>query len=876
MLNPGTKLGPYEIIVPAGVGGMGEVYRARDTRLGREVAVKVLPETFACDRDRLRRFEQEARTVAALNHPNILAVYDIGEHQGSPYMVSELLEGETLREKMNAGAMAQRRALEYASQMTEGLAAAHDKGVVHRDLKPENVFVAKDGRVKVLDFGLAKLRVQSSSIAAVGQDFHATSTGLGAAPAAEGLTAGVCVTTTTPGMVLGTAGYMSPEQVRGQEVDARTDIFAFGAILYEMLSGQRAFKAETSIETMNAILKEEPPELETEKLKVSPGLERIVRRCLEKEPARRFHSARDVGFALEAISGSWSSSAIRPLPAMVQGSRRPWTAIAVIALVLAAALAAYFAGQRNAPAVSPSYQQLTFEPGWAGPARFTRDGNTVVYSAAWNGGAIQLYSQRVNSTQPQDLKVDANVLGIADNGDMAVILKHHYRASWLARGTLARLPLEGGTPRPILDDVYAADISRDGKDFAVVRSSGGKQRLEFPIGKVLFETPGWITHVRIAADERRVAFIEHPLVPDDRGNVAMVDLASNYTRVTPIYSSCQGLAWTPDGKELWYGASREGEDNAIFAADLSGRTRTVLRSPGTVIIEDIASSGKVLVSSIHFEVELGVKRSHEKMARNFNAGTLANLAAVSSDGEWLVFNLSAGDDYRTYLRNTNGAPAILLGDGYGAGITPDARMVPAMRFSRPHSMVLYPTGIGEQREFDLGKLQAAFSSNENGVSFSRDGRWALFGAINQTGELRDYLLDMKNGSFRPVTPAGSKGGQISPDGTRVATYNLAAQRPVVVEISSGKASDITSIEANDAVLGWSSDGRSVLVWNQELPARISQVDVTSGRRQLVQVVEPFAMLGSMYARMAVSGDGKLAAYRQRRGLYAIYIADGLK
>ena len=293
-LVAGTKLGPYEIQSAVGAGGMGEVYRARDSRLERTVAIKVLPESFAGDADRLRRFEQEARAVAALNHPNIMAVYDIGERQGTPYMVSELLDGETLREKMKEGAMAQRRAVEYASQIAEGLAAAHDKGVVHRDLKPENVFVSNDGRVKVLDFGLAKLLS------------HPTKTALGGAPD-DGATMG---TRTSPGMVLGTAGYMSPEQVRGKEVDARTDIFALGAILYEMLSGQRAFKGESSVETMNAILKEEPAELATEKLKVSPGLERIVRRCLEKEPERRFHSARDVGFALEAISSSSATASL--------------------------------------------------------------------------------------------------------------------------------------------------------------------------------------------------------------------------------------------------------------------------------------------------------------------------------------------------------------------------------------------------------------------------------------------------------------------------------------------------------------------------------------------------------------------------------------
>ncbi len=324
----GEKVGPYQILGALGSGGMGEVYRARDTRLERDVAIKVLPQSFSSDADRLRRFEQEARTVAALNHPNILGVYDIGQHQGSRYMVSELLEGETLREKLIGGPLTQRCAVEYASQIAEGLSAAHDKGVVHRDLKPENVIVNNDGRVKILDFGLAKLARSD-----------------GRSMPAEGATATVPVQT-MPGMVLGTAGYMSPEQVRGKEVDARTDIFAFGAIFYEMLSGCRAFQGDSSVETMNAILKDDPPELETEKLRLSPGLERIVRRCLEKEPSRRFQSARDVGFALEAVSGISSTSAVKPqaLPA----ERPRWMGAAALAvLFIALMVLAYFAGERR-------------------------------------------------------------------------------------------------------------------------------------------------------------------------------------------------------------------------------------------------------------------------------------------------------------------------------------------------------------------------------------------------------------------------------------------------------------------------------------------------------------------------------------------------
>jgi eukaryotic-like serine/threonine-protein kinase len=677
---------------------------------------------------------------------------------------------------------------------------------------------------------------------------------------------------TMPGMVLGTAGYMSPEQVRGKEVDARTDIFAFGAILYEMLSGQRAFKGESSVETMGAILKEEPPELETEKVKVSPGLERVVRRCLEKEPARRFHSARDVGYALEAISGTSGGSDLKT-SALPPESRR-WLRVAAVLLIVASAvLLAFLAGRRQVSSSTASYEQITFDTGYSGPARFTRDGNMVMYSAAWNGGARQLYSQRRNSSQGKPLNIDADVLGIADNGDMAVILKRRFLATWLQRGTLARLPMEGGAPRPILDDVYDADITRDGKEFAVVRSERGKQRLEFPIGKMLFETAGWISDVRISPDGTRIAFIDHPLLPDDTGAVALADPRGGVRRLTPNYATGRSLCWTPDGKEVWYTASLEGENPGIYAVTTAGRIRTVLRSPTELVIEDISASGRVLLESVRFQIELGLKRSSEKGTRDLE--TSVDLGALSPDGEWVVFNLYQGSDYKVFLQNTNGAAAVGLGDGYGAGITSDGRIVAALRRAEPHKLYLYPTGTGDQRVIDLGELTAAYGTNENDVTFSRDARWAAFSAFDTKHEVRDYLLDMQDGKFQPITPPGSKAGKLSPDGTRIVTLDIAAQKHVLVDVASSKVSDIGGLEKQDEVLGWNADGRMLVVWNQELPARISLVDVASGKRQLVQTVEPRATLGSMYARMVASADGKTAVYRHRRGLYAIYIADGL-
>src|SRR5499433_3101882 len=284
MIAGATRLGPYEIIAPLGAGGMGEVYRARDTRLGRDVAVKVLPSSFAEDKERLQRFQQEACAAGALNHPNILVIHHIDTHEGAPYIVSELLEGETLRQRLGGSAFAQRRAIDYASQIARGLAAAHEKGIVHRDLKPDNVFVTNDGRIKLLDFGIAKLTQPDGTPSQTDIPTRRVDT--------------------DPGKVMGTVGYMSPEQVRGRAADHRSDIFSLGAILYEMLCGNRAFRRESGVETMNAILKEDPPELSQTNHNVAPALQRVVDHCLEKNPEERFQSARDLAFALEALSGS--------------------------------------------------------------------------------------------------------------------------------------------------------------------------------------------------------------------------------------------------------------------------------------------------------------------------------------------------------------------------------------------------------------------------------------------------------------------------------------------------------------------------------------------------------------------------------------------
>src|ERR1700751_959304 len=343
-LTAGTKLDSYEVLGLLGAGGMGEVYRARDPVLKRQVAIKVLPSFVSQDSQRLHRFEQEAQAAAALNHPNILAVYHFGAFQGATYLVSELLEGDTLRQVLQHGPIPLRKAIDYGVQIAYGLAAAHERGIVHRDLKPENLFVTKDGRIKILDFGLAKL-------------VHHQPEPDGNAPTMTQM----MTPKTDPGMVMGTAGYMSPEQVRGATVDHRTDIFALGAILYEMLTGRRAFQRSTSAETMTAILNDDPPAISQLVQTTTPGLQRVVHRCLEKNPEQRFHSASDLAFALEALPDSGSAPAVTALPSHRPPPRAVLWSIALIAVILLVAVAWFEITSRNTAAALriSEYTQLT-------------------------------------------------------------------------------------------------------------------------------------------------------------------------------------------------------------------------------------------------------------------------------------------------------------------------------------------------------------------------------------------------------------------------------------------------------------------------------------------------------------------------------------
>src|SRR6202162_5063511 len=743
-LSARSRLGPYEIVSPLGAGGMGEVYRARDPRLGREVAIKVLPDSFSRDADRLRRFEQEARAAGVLNHPNITAVYDIGTHEGTTYVVSELLEGETLRGRLSGGALPPRKATDYALQMAHGLAAAHEKGIVHRDLKPENLFVTKDGRVKILDFGLAKL---------VQPEERGAQTGLPTA------TAG-----TEPGVVLGTIGYMSPEQVRGQPADVRSDIFSFGAIFYEMLAGQRAFSGASAADTMSAILTKDPPDLSATNQALSPGLDRIVRHCLEKNAEERFHSAHDVTFDLEALSGLSSPSAAA-LAAPSGGRRRLLPAVAAAALLvgLAGGLAA---GRKAWSSPPPAYHQLTFRRGQVPSARFAPDGQTVLFSASWEGKPLETFLGRLGSSEsrPYGL-VGAEVLSISRSGEMAVSQGRHVVGAFKSSGTLARISVAGGgAPRPILEDVQFADWGPDGERLAIVREAGGRERLEFPIGKMLYETAGWIGHPRVSPKGDRVAFVDHTFPTDDGGKIAIVDLAGKVKLLTDNFASAQGLSWAPGGREVWFTAAIAGSSRSLWAVTLSGSTRILARATAPLTLQDVFSDGRVLVTQDPARLGLLVHVAGEEKERDLSWLDWTIASDLSKDGKTVLFTESGeggGPDYSVYLRATDGSPTVRLGEGTSGNLSPDGKWAITLRHaSTEPEIVLLPTGAGEMRRLPSGGLIVERSD------WVPDGKCIVLTAREAGRGSRVYVQELAGGRARPVTPEGYRlfRKSVSPDG----------------------------------------------------------------------------------------------------------------
>jgi eukaryotic-like serine/threonine-protein kinase len=846
-LAPGTVVGPYTIVGPLGAGGMGEVYRARDTRLGREVALKILPRSVATDEDRLRRFELEARAASALNHPNVVAVHDVGRHEGVPFVVSELLEGETLRERLAGGALHPKRAIEFAVQMAHGLAAAHDRGIVHRDLKPENVMVTRDGHVKILDFGLAKLTRMEPE---------------------DGSDEATFTRQTDPGKVLGTVGYMSPEQVRAQPVDLRSDIFSLGAVLYEMLSGRRAFKGDSAVETLNAILKEEPPELALAQLPV--GLDRVVRHCLEKRPDDRFQSARDLAFALQSIvaeSGSQTTRSFVAGPAR----RRVWVPLAA-ATALALLWVAFWTGRETGDRGGPRFRLVTFKRGTVRSARFSGDG--FVYSAAWQGRPVEVFAGRTDSPDARPLGIArASVQAVGRGGELALTFDQDGPGGSM----LARVAAEGGARRDILDGVREADWTADGSAFAVVRATDGRARLEFPIGTSLYEAVN-ITHPRIAPDGSRVAFIEHPVLRDDRGSVVVVDRKGQAKRLADGWASAEGLAWRPDGREVWFTATRQGAENALHAVRLDGRVRLLAAVPGRLVLRDVAPDGRALVSRNEVYSEVRTRAPGDAEERDLSWHDFSRVADLSPDGRTMLLGESGeagGTRYGVYLRPTDGAPAVRLGEGRAMALSPDGKWAAAIPLDASSRVDLLPTGAGQSRT-----LQSPAIERYQWVGFFPDGQRLLVFGSEPGAALRLFAQDVATGDAKAIAPPGvgvNGTNTLSPDGSRVIAFDAASTTVKVYPVAGGEPEPLRGLARNDAPLRWSADGRTVLVGRADGAGfRVSRLDLATGKQELVQRLAPDTAGVVAVSGGVVTADGRAYAYNVLKVLSSLYVVDGLR
>ena len=855
-LSNGERLGSYVVLGTVDSGGMGEVYRGRDTRLEREVAIKILPDAFANNPERLRWFERESKTLAALSHPNILTIFDVGAQNRIPFLVTELLRGRTLRECCRAGALPRRKVGEYGSQIAAGLAAAHGKSIIHCDLKPENIFITDDRQVKILDFGIAR-RAQPSSA------YSEFDPPIPVSPNAP---------TETAAVVVGTASYMSPEHVKMATLDARSDIFSLGTILYELLFGEMAFQRDSSIETMNAVANEEPARLADQPPQLPPGWDCILRRCLEKNPERRFQSASDLAFAIENLAEQRTRLDNTP---GTWGWQAPLTAwVAAIVLCVAGVAAGWWGGNQVRHS-DPRFRQLIFGRGYIGAARFTPDGQSVVYGGAFGGRPRQIYLTRLDGQSSRHMGLpSADILGISQDGQMAISLDHHNFFNWMTKGTLAVAPLAGGAPHALLPDVCDGDIAADGNDLAIVRCDGLIETLEFPIGNVLFRTNGWISIPRISPAADSIAFLEHHLLGDDRGYVSIVDMNGNARRLTGEWSGVNGLAWSSADDELWFSATVRSEPSALWAVNRSGKLRRVLASVTEMSLRDIDKSGTVLLTNERDSTEVGMGRRNVTPIHTLDvADENAGVHGIADDGKTAVLVYSGtagGQEYKTYMARDDSSEPILLGYGDPTSISPDGKWILSQTPSDPSKIIFYPTETGQSRKLDLGQVHMLTGKS----SWSRDNTKIVF-AGSEPGHLsRVYLLNPASGETRAITPDETSDPLLTPNGEAVLVKNK-SMAYVIYPIHGGPPEPTRGMTSNEGPLQWDDQGRTIYIWDRTLPAKIYRLDPRTGKRELWLEINPPDPSGLLYGLIYVSPDGQSYAYHFRRVFTNLFVAKNL-
>jgi Tol biopolymer transport system component len=859
-LSAGERLGSYEISGPLGAGGMGEMYRARDTRLSREVAVKVLPAELASDVGRLKRFEREARAASALNHPNIVTIYEIGTSDSRSYIAMELVPGKTLRELLFPGPLPVKRLLQIAVQIAEGLAKAHEAGVVHRDLKPENIMVTKDGLVKILDFGLAKLK------SATGESGEETNV-----PTETG---------TRPGTVLGTVGYMSPEQAAGQPIDFRSDQFSFGSILYELVSGKRAFQGKTGVDTLAAILNAEPQPLADASPQAPAPLRWVVERCLAKAPEGRFGATSDLARDLATLRDHLTEAiGVRAAPVATSRSRAIRRRFLLGAGVAAALALSFLSGRKTAPeGLLPgrvSFRQLTSRRGNVMHARFAPDGRTIVYSAAWDGKPAELFSVRTDSLESRPLGIpNADILAVSSKGELAILLKKEFLSTSAGAGTLARVPLGGGAPREVAEDVTFADWSPDGSELAVIPTrSGEKSRLEYPIGKTLYETTNGLASVRVSHRGDLVAFVE---ATANGVFVVVADRIGKTRKLSGPWGNVESPDWRPDDRSLVFSG-----DGAIREVSLAAKERILYPNEGNLLTHDLLADGRLLVERASARIPLVMRPPGEEKEREISEADGAGSPLLSADGQTLVFNRDG-----VFIWKVGAVSAIRLGDGSARSLSPDGKWVLSVTGS-PKRLVLLPTGAGIARPIDLPGLTISrreipfAGKNIFSGRILPDGRTLLIAASEPDKPTGLWVLPLEGGKPRLVLPEEAPGGlAASPDGKKLALH-MGGGQGFILPLDGGPRAPIKGLEPGDRLDQWSGDGRYLYVSRQqELPGKVFRIEIETGRRELwkeLMPADPAGVVHVLNTPIAISSDGKSYAYTYIRAVVSdLYLLDGVR
>ena len=861
-LPDGTKLGQYEILGPLGAGSMGEVYRARDTRLNREVAIKVLPELASAEPDRFQRFEIEAKAAAALNHPNILSVFQMGTHDGMPYLVSELLEGKTLAASVSRGPLPLRQVIQYGVQIAHGLAAAHEKGIVHRDLKPENIFVTKEGRIKILDFGLAKI------------------------PPARKVPATQATTITRLGVAVGTVGYMSPEQVRGQVVDHRTDIFAFGAILCEMVMGQRTFQRATEADTVSAILNEEPPPITQLSPDTPPGLERVIRRCLEKNPEQRFQSASDLAFALEALlDPAWSMSGTHAIAVQPPKARRLSLMAAAVIVFLVGALLAYLGLRPPQVPTVINYVQLTRDGqpksliGTDGSRLYL--GTGVGSSASFVLHGIAELSVAGGSPKKIDITTSGGMVPLGLSPDASEILLIEGQGA-PPRGPLSSVPVLGGAPRRIGDFVAeTAAWSPDGTllaysslgDLFVAKSDGSESHKLVGISGDI-RTITWSpdsSHLRFDSSETAGTVglqVEREVSVDGSGMHVLLPGWHNPP------DECCGK-WSTDEKyflfqsqgQIWALPRRAG----LFQS--APRPIQLTFSPMTLSSPLPSKDGnKLFVIGHTYRGELVRYDSKKSQFVPFLGGISAEYVGFSNDGQWVTY--TSYPDGALWRSRIDGTEALRLTFPPIAPVlprwSPDGKTIVFFQFAqaadKPARIYEVSPGGGNPR-----LLLPDDRNQQLDPNWSPDGSKIIFSGESNNPSSSIRILDFF--SRKLSTLPGSDGlysPRWSPDGHYVSAFSADSKTLLIFDFQTNQWKELA--KGSLSWLNWSHDSRYVYLLDYRQKNAVIRVRVSDGALEQVADVKDFPATGRYGGALALTPDDEPLLLRDT-GAQDVYSVD---